>query len=300
MATYQIMTDSSSDLTKELRQQYNIDFFRFGIVVDGEKQLPADLNWEEYTPEEFYGWLAAGKKIKTNQLSLEEAITRMTPYLEQGLDIIYLCCSGQLTGSLNMFRLASEELKEKYPDRKFIGVDSLSASMGLGMMSIDAAKKRDEGLTIEELQEWVESHKLYYNYFCTVDTLKYLKAAGRIKGAAAFFGDIIGVKPIFISDKLGNNLTIKKVKGTKNANNELFEGLKATLMKEHCDRVYVGQSCAIERAEELKNRIETELGVAADIFYIGPIIGTTCGPKMLAVFCRGKEVTRFEGDGIVE
>ena len=97
---------------------------------------------------------------------------------------------------------------------------------------VAAAKKRDEGLNIEELEAWVNEHIYYYNFFCTVDTLKYLKDAGRIKGAKAFVGDIIGLKPIFISDRLGNNLTIKKVRGTKNSMNELIQGIRDTLMKE--------------------------------------------------------------------
>lgn len=300
MANYQIFTDSSSDLTREQLNQYGLDYLRFGIVVDGETQYPADLDWQAYTQEEFYGWLAQGKRIKTTQLSLEEAINRMTPYLEKGLDIIYLCCSSALTGSLNLFRIAVDELKEKYPDRKFIGIDSLSAATSLGMMTIDAAKKRDEGLSIEELEQWVESHKFYYNYFCTVDTLKYLKAAGRIKGTAAFFGDIVGVKPIFISDRKGNNLTIKKAKGTKASMNELVAGVKETLMKEHCQEVFVGHGNCLPKALELQRRIQEELDVKVTVTWIGPIIGATCGPGVLAVFTRGKEVTRFEGDGIVE
>lgn len=300
MANYQIFTDSSSDLTREVLDKYGLDYFHFGIVIDGEKQLPADLDWKVYTQEEFYGWLSEGKKIKTNQLSLEEAIEKMTPYLEKGIDIIYLCCSGALTGSLNLFRIAADELKEKYPDRKFIGIDSCSAATSLGMMTVDAAKKRDEGLSIEELQEWVESHKLYYNYYCTVDTLKYLKAAGRIKGAKAFFGEIAGVKPIFISDRNGNNLTIKKAKGTKNAMNDLVAGAKETLMKEHCSEIFVGHGNCLARAQDLAAKLEQELDVKVTVTWIGPIIGATCGPGVLAVFTRGKEVTRFEGDGIAE
>lgn len=300
MAKYLIITDSVSDLPKDLREQYNIEFFRLGVVVNGETQLIADLNWEAYTPEEFYGWLAEGKKLKTNQLSLEEAINRLTPYLEQGYDILYIACSSALTGSMNMFRIATEELKEKFPERRFIGVDSVKASMALGMLCIDAAKNRDAGMDIDENAAWVESHKNFYNFFATVYTLKYLKESGRIKGMAAFLGDIMGVKPIFISDKVGNNLTIKKVKGTKASMNELFECVKKVLMKEYCDRVYVGHANCLPRAELLKKRIEEELEIPVTIVAMGPIIGTTCGPGLLATFARGKEVTRFEGDGIQE
>lgn len=297
MTKYQIITDSSSDLSTEDRINNNIDYFHFGLVVDGV-EYPADLDWKAYTPEEFYGWLAEGKKVKTTQVSLEECLKVTRKYFEQGIDVIYLGCSSALTGSMNLFNIAKEELMPEFPDRKMIGIDTLVSSFTLGMLCLDAAKKRDEGMSIEELQEWVESHKFYYNQFATVDTLKYLKESGRIKGLAAFFGDIMGVKPIFISDRKGNNFTIAKVKGTKASLNALFDGIKDTLMKEHCDKVYVGHSNSLARAQLLKDRIENELNIPCEIRWIGPIVGTTCGPGTMGTFCRGKEVTRYEGDNV--
>ena len=297
MAKYQIFSDSSCDLSPELRKANNLEYFYFGLVVDGV-EYRADLDWKDYSPEEFYGWLSQGKKIKTTQVSMEEVMTRVRPYFEKGIDIIYIGCSGALTGSMNLFELAKTELMEEFPDRKMIGVDSLAASCTLGMMLLDASKKQKEGLSIEELQQWVLDNRFFYNQFATVDTLTYLKAAGRIKGAAAFFGNIMGVKPIFISDRKGNNLTVNKVKGTKASLNELFEGVKNAMIPGETTEVFIAQGMAQERAEALKKRFEDELNLKVTIEWIGPIVGTTCGPGIIATFCRGKEVTRYEGDGI--
>ena len=297
MAKYQIFTDSSCDLSTELRKQYGLEFFYFGLVVDGV-EYRADLDWKDYSQEEFYGWLSQGKKIKTTQVSMEEVMTRVRPYFEKGIDIIYIGCSSALTGSMNLFELAKQELMEEFPDRKMIGVDSLAASCTLGMMVLDAARQQQKGLSIEELQQWVLDNRFFYNQFATVDTLTYLKEAGRIKGSAAFFGNIFGVKPIFISDRKGNNLTVNKVKGTKASLNELFECVKYAFVPGETTEVFIGQGMAMERAEGLKKRIEEELKVKATIEWIGPIVGTTCGPGIIATFCRGKEVTRYEGDGI--
>ena len=299
MAKYQIFSDSSCDLCTETRKQNNIEYFYFGLVVDGV-EYRADLDWQDYTQEEFYGWLAQGKKIKTTQVSMEEVMTRVRPYFEKGIDIIYIGCSGALTGSMNLFELAKAELMEEFPNRKMIGVDSLAASCTLGMMLLDAVKQQRAGLSIEELEQWVLDNRFFYNQFATVDTLTYLKAAGRIKGTAAFFGNIIGVKPIFISDRKGNNLTINKVKGTKASLNEIFECVKNAMIPGETDEIYIGQGMAMERAEVLKKRVEDELKVKATIEWIGPIVGTTCGPGIIATFCRGKEVTRYEGDGVKE
>ena len=295
MAKYQILSDSSCDLSTETRKANGLEYFYFGLVVDGV-EYPADLDWQAYSQEEFYGWLSQGKKVKTTQVNMEEVVKKVRPYFEKGIDIIYIGCSSALTGSMNLFELAKTELMEEFPDRKMIGVDSLAASCTLGMMLLDAAKKQREGLTIEELQQWVLDNRLFYNQFATVDTLTYLKEAGRIKGAAAFFGNIFGVKPIFISDRKGNNLTINKVKGTKASLNELFEGVKNAMIPGETTEIYIGQGMAQDRADILKKRIEEELKVKVTVEWIGPIVGTTCGPGIIATFCRGKEVTRYEGD----
>ena len=297
MAKYQIFTDSSCDLSTELRKANNIEYFYFGLVVDGV-EYKADLDWQEYTQEEFYGWLSAGKKVKTTQVSMEEVLLKVRPYFEKGIDIIYIGCSSALTGSMNLFELAKQQLMEEFPDRKMIGVDSLAAACTLGMMVLDAAKEQKKGLSIEELQQWVLDNRFFYNQFATVDTLTYLKAAGRIKGAAAFFGNIMGVKPIFISDRKGNNLTINKVKGTKASLNELFEGVKAAMVPGVTEEIFIGQGMAQDRAELLKKRVEEELNIKATVQWIGPIVGTTCGPGVIATFCKGKEVTRYEGDNV--
>ena len=297
MAKYQIFTDSSCDLSTELRKANNIEYFYFGLVVDGV-EYKADLDWQEYTQEEFYGWLSAGKKVKTTQVSMEEVLLKVRPYFEKGIDIIYIGCSSALTGSMNLFELAKQQLMEEFPDRKMIGVDSLAAACTLGMMVLDAAKEQKKGLSIDELQQWVLDNRFFYNQFATVDTLTYLKAAGRIKGAAAFFGNIMGVKPIFISDRKGNNLTINKVKGTKASLNELFEDVKAAMVPGVTEEIFIGQGMAQDRAELLKKRVENELHIKATVQWIGPIVGTTCGPGVIATFCKGKEVTRYEGDNV--
>ena len=297
MAKYQIFTDSSCDLSTELRKANNIEYFYFGLVVDGV-EYKADLDWKEYSQEEFYGWLSQGKKIKTTQVSMEEVLLKVRPYFEKGVDIIYIGCSSALTGSMNLFELAKQQLMEEFPDRKMIGVDSLAAACTLGMMVLDAAKEQKKGLSIEELQQWVLDNRFFYNQFATVDTLTYLKAAGRIKGAAAFFGNIMGVKPIFISDRKGNNLTINKVKGTKASLNELFEDVKNAMVPGVTDEIFIGQGMAQDRAELLRKRVEEELHIKATVQWIGPIVGTTCGPGVIATFCKGKEVTRYEGDNV--
>lgn len=294
MAKFKIFTDSCSDLGTVLRKKYDIEYVHMGLVVDGEEKR-ADLDWQDYSPEEFYGWLKAGKKVKTTQVSVTEFLDCFRPVMREGYDVLYLGCSSALSGSVNTCEvLVKAQLLEEFPDRKVIAVDTLLASGVEGMLAIRAAELRADGKSLEEVAAWCEENKKYFNQFATVDTLTYLKEAGRIKGAKAFFGNLMGVKPIFISDAHGNNAVIKKAKGTKNSLEELIQGIKDTIDVNQYKKVFIGQGMAQERAEYIKKRLEEELNVEATIIWIGPIVGTTCGPGVVATFCFGKEVTYFE------
>lgn len=297
MSKFQIFADSCSDLSLELREKYHLDYARMNVVVDGEEKI-ADLDWNEFKPEEFYGWLSAGRHLKTTQVPLTEFINRFTPYLEKGIDVLYISCSSKLSGSINIFELAKQELLEKFPERKLIGVDSLNACFGEGTLAIMASLKQDEGASIEEVAEYVKSIRNNMMQFATVDTLDYIKAAGRIKASKAILGNLFHKKPIFISDAHGDNFTLGTVTGTKNADLELFKGAVARLQLDKFKTVFIGQGMAQERAERLKEKLLNEFkDIEVKICWIGPIIGTTCGPGVLAVFGFGKEVTCFDGDG---
>ncbi len=289
MSKFQIFTDSCSDLTPSLREKYGIEFFRMNIVVDGQEK-PADLDWQEYTYEEFYGWMYAGRKIKTTQVPITEFVDRVRPFLEKGIDILYLSCSSKLSGSINMFELAKEQLLEEFPKAKLIGVDSKRSTAPEGILAIKAALMQQEGKSLEEVAKWLEDNRLKAAFWATVDDLTYLKNAGRIKGSKAFFGNLFGVKPILVSDAEGNNLAVKNARGTKAALDEIVSGVKEWITEE-TDVLFLGQGKAEGSAAKLKERLAAETGLPIEEFPIGPIIGTSCGPGVVCVGWFGKEMT---------
>ena len=289
MAKYKIITDSCSDLDAEMRKKYDVDYYPMGLVIDGRDTI-ADLDWKEFTIEEFYQLLKDHHKVKTSLISEK--------YLKEGYDILYLGCSTALTASINSYNLAKEELLEKYPGRRMESASTFLASCGLAMLIEDVCKARDAGASLDEAIKVVEDRRFFYNQFCTVDTLTYLKENGRIKAGKAFFGNLMGVKPIFISDRKGNNLVVTKAKGTKGSLDTIFNMIKDAIDLSKDDRVWITHALCPERVEILKKRFEEELGTKnITICKMGPIIGTTCGPATIAAFCYGKEVTRYEGDG---
>ena len=297
MGKFQVFTDSCSDLSASEREEFHLDYCRMNVVVDGEEKV-ADLDWAGFKPEEFYGWLSAGRHLKTTQVPITEFINRFTPYLEKGIDVLYISCSSKLSGSINVFELAKQQLLEDFPDRKMIGVDSLNACFGEGILAILASKKQDEGASLEETAEYVAGLRANMMQFATVETLSYIKEAGRIKASKAILGNMFHKKPIFISDAHGDNYTLGTVTGTKAADAELVKGALARLELDKFKTVFIGQGMAQERAEHLKEKLlEAYKDIDVRIRWIGPIIGTTCGPGVLAVFGFGKEVKCFDGDG---
>ncbi len=299
MANYKIYTDSAADIPTDIRKKFGIEYFPMGITKDGGPEMKADMDWKIYSPKEFYGWIRDGHKLKTTQVSVETFYNLTKKEFEAGNDVIYLGCSTALTGSINSFNLAKEMLADEFKDRIMVATPTYAASVTLGMMVCDAARQQAKGLSLDELQKWVEDHRFFYNQFCTVDTLTYLKEAGRIKGAKAFIGNIMGVKPIFISDRLGNNFVIEKVRGTNSSLDALFNHIKEAIHKDEKNLVVIVHADVIERAEKLKDKFLNELDVKEVIITdLGPITGISCGPGAIAAFCYGEEVTRYEGDNL--
>ena len=288
MAQYQIFTDSSCDLDKEQRGQYGIEYFRMLVNVNG-KEYHADLDYEEYSPKQLYEWVGDLKNtVKTSLIPVDEYLNKMKPYLDKGIDILYLACTSVLSGSLGLFNLVIQDLKEEYPDRTIIGVDTCRAGLPEGLIVMDAAKMQKEGASMEDVIKFVDENKLKYNLCGTVETLSYLKAAGRVSAASAFFGNLFGVKPIIVADEVGHNLAVAKAKGTKNAYIQLFDFIKSTVEGQEHPVIYVGQGNAEAAAKYFKERFEKELGATVVEYWVGPIIGVSCGPGVIHLVAVGK------------
>ncbi len=290
MANYVVLSDSCCDLGKDVREKYGIEYVQMNIVYDG-KELPASLDWDLYTPTELYNIMRGGTRITTNQVPVERFNEKFTEYLEEKKDVVYIGCSSALSGSVNTAVVVANELKEKYPDNKVYVVDSLCACLGEGLMAVDAAAMRNEGKSVEEVVAYLEANKLRYRQFGAVDDLTYLKRAGRVKASSAFFGNLFGVKPIIISNRQGENFAVKKVKGRKNSLDEVFNMVKSAIVDPENQTVAIVHADCAEDAEYLKKRVEEELKPKDTyVNFIGPIIGASTGPGMIAIYCKGEEV----------
>ncbi len=294
MNDFVIIADSTCDLDKQTRQQYGIEYVAMNYIID-DVEYVASLDWESHSSEEYYNLLRSGKRIFTTQVPKNIYYDKFKAVVESGKDLIYISCSSALSGSVNTALLVAKELKSEYPDAGIFCIDSLISSLGQGYLLIQASKLRSEGKSAEETAKHIEDIKLCVNQCGTVASLEYLRRAGRVKASKAFFGNLFGVKPIIISDRLGQNYAYKKAKGTANSRIAIAEHIKEAANGVY-DTLYISHADCIKDAEILRDEI---LKIApfknVVIGTIGPIVGASVGPGTVISFCYGTEVT-IEGN----
>lgn len=290
MREFIIFADSTCDLDKATRQQYNIEYVAMNYSVDGEEYV-ASLDWESHSAKEFYDLMRNGKRVFTTQVPQNVIYDAFKATLDNGKDVLYISCSSALSASVKTAEVVAGELRPQYPDAQIVCVDSLISSLGQGHLVIEAAKKRDEGMSVTDIAKYIEDIRLSVNQCGTVDSMEYLRRAGRIKASKAFFGNLFGVKPLIISDVKGQNYAYKKVKGMSNARTAIAADMLAAAEGKF-DTLYISHADCEEEAIRLRDEI---LKVApfenVKMGYIGPIVGASVGPGTVVAYCYGKEVT---------
>ena len=295
MKKFVIITDSCSDLEKEIREKYDISYVPMHFSFD-DKDYVASLDWDEISAPDFYNVMRSGKRIYTAQVNANDYLAAFEGAINEGCDVLSISCSGMLSSSVKTSYSIRDSLLEKYPDAKIICIDACNSCSGLGLMCIKASEMRSEGLSIEQTAAWIEANKLKYNQEASVDKLIYLKQAGRVSAASAFFGGIFNVKPIIISDVCGRNAAIEKVKGRRTALLRLAERVVSEYDPEVKSEIIVSHADAKEEAELVKSWIEEKLPEAVvKTAYIGPIVGASVGPGTISIYFFGKEVTYDAG-----
>lgn len=292
MRPVQIITDSCSDLTPERMETYGIRYAQMNTVHDGVTK-PADLAWTREEAHAFYDLIRNGNRITTTQVPVDEFQRVFTQTLEEGKDIVYIGCSSKQSGSVNTASVLARKLKEDYPDGDIRVVDSLHASTGEGLLAIEAAKEAAKGQSAAAVAAFAEEKRKYLNQFVTVHSLDALRRAGRVKATSAFFGNLMGVKPILIADADGEQTAIKKAKGRAGSFREVVALLKDAMICPEEQTVYFSHSdCSDEEVKQLTELIKSEIP-CRDVYVglIGPIIGASIGPDAVALFGFGKEIT---------
>ena len=286
MNNFVIYTDSACDLKPDVLKSLNVECIQLSFRFDNEDK---DYLNNEMDINTFYKRMKNGETAKTSAINPETFSHRFEELLSEGRDILYIGFSSGLSTTFNSARIAADELKAKYPERKIICVDSLCASAGQGMLVYLAAKKRDLGADLETVAEYIEGIKLNLCHWFTVDDLVYLKRGGRVSPTVAFVGGILGIKPILHVDNEGKLVNVSKVRGRKASLNALLDKY-GELAENKQGTVFISNADCQEDVSYLKTqfkeRYNAEIEIVTDI---GPVIGAHSGPGTMAVFFLGKE-----------
>lgn len=283
--SYQILTDSCCDFPAQRYKELGLIALPLSVTFRGETY--PDRNDESL--RDMYAGLRAGEAASTAAVNPQQWEEALEPLLSSGKDVLILAFSSGLSTTYQSAGIAAEEMGEKFPERKILVVDSLCASLGEGLLAYYAAKKRDEGLTIDELKTWLEDNRLHLCHWFTVNDLMYLKRGGRVSATTAILGTMLSIKPVLHVDDEGHLINVGKARGRK-ASIAALADQAAELGKGYDNSVmFISHGDCREDAEALAELLKERCGVKeVYINYVGAVIGSHSGPGTLALFFMGQ------------
>ena len=287
MADYRLISDVTADVS---------DSMMLGVPPVERLPMPVKIGAQDFlyggpdsiSAEEFYHLQRAGQFASTAQIAPSVYIEAFEPILASGEDILYLCFTSGLSGSWQSAEMARRELKERYPDRKLICLDTLAASVGEGFLVREASRRKAEGLSIDELADWLTKHRLQACHWFTVDGFTHLRHGGRVSSTAAAIGSVLNIKPLLRVDEAGRLAVVQKPRGVKAAMSALVSRMSEGWMPEMGRLAVIGHGDCPDRAQALGERVLAACP-DVDLHYacIGPVIGSHTGPDMLALVYWG-------------
>lgn len=284
---YQIFTDATADMSQSML----LDLPPVRIIP---MQVQIGGTNYQYGPggsisvDEFYRLQRGGQFAVTSQASPETCRALFEPILRSGMDILYLGFSSVMSGMYQVASVCAQELLDQYPQRKILCIDTLCGSVGEGFLVREAARLQAEGMSLDDLAQWVEAHKLQVCHWFTVDTFAHLKHGGRVSSASAAMGTMLQVKPMLHIDNDGALCATAKPRGHKKAMEAQLNKMKEGWDPNASKLVVIGHADRPSGAAELKALVTSRFPDAEiHIADIGPIIGAHTGPDMLALIYWG-------------
>lgn len=285
MKDYVIITDSASDISAEILNEWGVksNELTFRFSEDNNEYSNSEM-----PVKEFYDKMREGGVAKTSAVNSEIWLRSFEQILKDGKDVLCLAFSSGLSTTYNSARIAASQLSNIYKDSKIIVVDTLCASAGEGLLVRLVVNKKNEGATIEEAAAYAKEIVPNVCHWFTVDDLVYLKRGGRISSAAAFFGNMIGIKPVLHVDDDGHLVNVSKVRGRRSAILAMADQYTETALDKENGLIYISHADCENDADELAKILRERHGASVEIITsVGPVIGAHSGPGTLALFFIG-------------
>lgn len=287
--SFKLLTDSAANLPEEMIEKYDIGILSLSFLVDGE-EFYSYIKGETTDLAQFYGMMRDKKDIRTSLVNLEDAMKACDAVLKEGQDVLYMGFSSGLSGTYQAVSLALENLKEEYPERKILYVDTLAAALGEGLMVKYAVDLREDGRSIEEVYQWVLDNRLKLVHWFTVEDLFFLKRGGRVSGATAVLGTALSIKPVMHVDDEGHLIVMEKARGRKKSLDALIKHMEETAVDPEKQTVFISHGDCLEDAVYVADKIKETLHVKdVMIRILDPVIGAHSGPGTVALFFMGNK-----------
>ncbi len=287
--SYKIITDSCANLTDAQIAEYGVEILSLKYYI-GDTAYESYIKGEKIDYSNVYRILREKGKITTSLANREDCDKAILPVLEAGYDALILAFSSGLSGTCQNIINSAEDYREMFPDRKIIVVDTLSASMGEGLLVYYAVQLKNEGKTIEEVAQWVEDNKLRLCHTFTLDDLFFLKRGGRLSGTSAIVGSLMNIKPLMHVANDGKLYVTGKARGRKAAMNHLIDSVGEKGVDLENQIIFMVHGDCEEEARVIGEEVKKRYNVK-DVIYncLDPVIVSHSGPGTLAIFFLGNE-----------
>lgn len=282
MRDFVIITDSCCDMTPEMAAQ--IEVLPLTLQM-GDVSYRNWLDGREIGFHDFYERIRNGETALTSAVSVGDFEDKMREILDAGKDILCINFSSVLSATYQSAVIAAEDLREEYPEAVIHVVDSLSGSLGQGLLLSLCEKQRKEGKTIEEVKAYAEELRGKIGQWFTVDDLNHLKHGGRISAATAVVGTVLSIKPILKIEGTGHLISVGKARGRKAALKALVDRMEESAVDPAENPVFISHGDCAEDAEYVAEEVRRRFGTKEiHINYVGPVIGNHTGPGVVALF----------------
>ena len=293
MKKFVILPDVTCDLSAELRERFDIEYVKGHIVFPDKVEREGVLEWKYCTREEFYKQLKSNPNgYSTAPANIDEFKEAFEKYVKEGYDVLSLTISSALSGTYNFALKAKELVLEQYPDAKIEVIDSQRYSNGFGLIAIWASLLREEGKSIEEVAQLINEKKNCFHEMGWLDDLSFVAKKGRLSKSKAFFGTLIGIKPLGEFNHQGLTTVLGKAKGEKKAYQAILNYIDKTILDPANQIILIAQTNHMKQALAFKDMLNEKFHpkeiIINDVF---PSCGINVGPGLMAAFYMGKEIS---------
>ena len=289
--SFAIVTDSAANLPRALLDRYQITTIPFSAYFKGE-EFHYDCP-DTFDADGYYAAIREGASFSSSQINPDRYVEYLSPILQSGSDVLFVGVSSGVSGSFNSACIAREELSETFPERTVRLVDSLSAALGEGLLVLQAAGCRAQGLTLEMTARYLEQIRTRVYHLLSVDDMSHLARSGRIPTLLGSIGSALNIKPLLKGSEEGKIVLSGKARGRKKLLQAMADKYAQLAHEPQLNTVGISHAGCQEDAELLSQLIREKAEPAEVILTKHePATGGHIGPGALAMFFFGESGVR--------